>query len=111
MVRGPVMVGCPVSTADGVKAADVAWASPQRMTELKKLACFPSAPEICVEILSPANTDAEIQEKIRLSFDAGALEVWICALDGKMSFFEHSGAGSLQKSKLCPDFPSRIQLS
>src|SRR5260221_14021456 len=31
--RGRVLTECPVSTADGVKAADVAWASPECMRE------------------------------------------------------------------------------
>src|SRR5436189_3149968 len=29
--NGRVLTECPISTADGVKAADVAWASPLRM--------------------------------------------------------------------------------
>src|SRR5436189_115389 len=84
---GRVMTECPISTADGVKAADVAWASPERMKELGEEVCFPSAPEICVEVMSPSNTEVEIQEKRALYFDAGAREVWICAADGSMSFF------------------------
>src|SRR5947208_1423892 len=32
--EGRVLTECPISTADGVKAADVAWASPERMSEL-----------------------------------------------------------------------------
>src|SRR3989442_6235996 len=34
MPRGRVLTECPISTADGVKAADVAWASPQCMRQL-----------------------------------------------------------------------------
>src|SRR5436305_6094992 len=44
---GTVVAECPISTADGVKAADVAWASPERMEELGEQVCFPRAPEIC----------------------------------------------------------------
>src|SRR5438874_1741825 len=62
--QGRVLTECPISTADGVKAADAAWASPERMRELGSRACFPRSPEICVEILSPSNTEAEIQEKM-----------------------------------------------
>src|SRR5688572_6190372 len=51
--RGRAMSECPISTADGVRAADVAWASPERLRELGNRSCFPRAPEICVEILSP----------------------------------------------------------
>src|SRR5512135_39085 len=76
--RGRVVSECPISTADGVKAADVAWASPERMRELGDQVCFPQAPDICVEILSPSNTEAEIKEKTALYFDAGAREVWLC---------------------------------
>src|SRR5438105_15484047 len=57
--EGRVLTECPISTADGVKAADVAWASPERMRELSDQVCFPHAPEICVEVLSPRNTKAE----------------------------------------------------
>jgi Uma2 family endonuclease len=70
-------------------------------------ACFPAAPEICVEVLSPGNTGAEIQEKAKLYFDAGAREVWLCAPDGGMSFL---GPTALQCSRLCPEFPKQIQL-
>src|SRR5882724_2220347 len=69
--HGRVLTECPISTADGVKAADVAWASPECMRELGNRVCFPRAPEICVEVLSPSNTEAEMQEKIALYFDAG----------------------------------------
>src|SRR5216110_279753 len=72
MPRGRVLTECPVSTADGVKAADVAWASPECMRELGNRVCFPRSPEICVEVLSPSNTEAEIREKVALYFDAGA---------------------------------------
>src|SRR5262249_15195499 len=48
---GRVLTECPISTADGVKAADVAWASRESMLELGKLVCFPCAPEICVEVV------------------------------------------------------------
>jgi Uma2 family endonuclease len=66
-----------------------------------------SAPPVCVEILSRSNTPAEIDEKRALYFDAGATEVWICNLDGSMSFFvglDHQVA----TSALCPAFPDRI---
>jgi Uma2 family endonuclease len=70
--EGRVLTECPISTADGVKAADVAWASPERMADLGAKVCFPRAPDICVEVMSPSNTEAEIHEKMALYFDAGA---------------------------------------
>ena len=110
MRGGQVLTECPISTADGVRAADVAWASPQRIKELGNRQCFPHAPEICVEVLSPGNSDAEIEEKLALYFEAGAGEVWVCGTLGEMKFFSEAGVAPLPASKLCPDFPARIEL-
>ena len=110
MPRGRVLTECPISTADGVKAADVAWASPECLQQLGNRACFPEAPEICVEVLSHANTVAEIKEKTALYFDAGAEEVWVCALSGAMTFAIPGGGRSKKTSLLCPAFPARVEL-
>lgn len=93
----------------GVKAADVAWASPERMRELGNRACFTRCPEICIKVLSPSNTEAEIQEKVVLYFDAGAQEVWLCADSGAMRFFG-PGTVALAASRICPQFPKQIEL-
>ncbi len=102
------MSECPISTADGVRAADVAWASPERMRELGDASCFPRAPEICVEILSPGNSEAEIREKTALYFDAGAEEVWLCADSGEMTFLVGDAGASARASRLCPEFPAKV---
>lgn len=111
MRRGRVITECPISTADGVRAADVVWASPQRVKELGDPTCYPHAPEICIEVLSPGNTDAEIREKMALYFDADASEVWLCETSGRMKFFSFTDAPPMVASRLCPDFPARVQLS
>jgi Uma2 family endonuclease len=108
---GRVLSECPVSTADGVKAADVAWASPERMRELGNRVCFPQAPEICVEVLSPGNTEAEIKEKVALYFDAGAQEVWLCPGSGTMKFIRKEDGQPAENSQVCPAFPKQIQLA
>jgi len=108
--EGRVLTECPISTADGVKAADVAWVSPERMKELGEQACFPRAPDLCVEVLSPGNTEAEMKEKMALYFDAGAREVWLCARSGAMSFFSPGAALPSGASELCPQFPQRVEL-
>jgi Uma2 family endonuclease len=110
MRDGRVLTECPISTADGVRAADVAWASPECMKELGNRVCFARAPDICVEVLSPGNTDAEIQEKIALYFDAGAKEVWLCENSGEMKFFLSPNTPSALNSKLCANFPAQIEL-
>jgi len=110
MPKGRVLTECPISTADGVKASDVAWASPSCMRELGRRVCFPRAPEICVEVPSPGNAPAEVREKIALYFDAGAKEVWLCDKAGVMQFFTGTAAAPAKASPLCPKFPLSIQL-
>jgi len=107
--NGRTITECPISTADGVKGADVAWASPECMTALGDKSCFPRSPEICIEVISPDNTEAEIREKMALYFDAGAKEVWTCGTSGAISFFG-PGLAPLSGSKLCLDFPKQILL-
>ena len=106
---GRVITECPISTADGVKAADVAWASKECLRHLGNRTCFPRSPEICVEILSPRNTTAEIDEKKNLYFNAGAKEVWVCH-SGAMTFFLPD-LSQTRRSTFCPKFPTRIALA
>lgn len=108
--HGIVLVECPVSTSDGVKAIDVAWVTEQRAPEVKTDVCLVRAPEICVEVLSPSNTTAEIREKIALYFEAAAREVWICNQDGTMHFYCQRNPTVQDRSEICPDFPSKIEL-
>ena len=104
---GHTVSECPVSTAGGVKAIDVAWLAPERTENIRQLTVFEHAPDICIEILSPSNTASEIDEKRALYFDAGASEVWICDVDGAMTFFVGPGHQN-SASLICPAFPDRI---
>lgn len=112
MGGGRVITECPISTLDGVKAADVAWLSAARWdAEPEKSVCLTVAPEICVEVLSPRNRNAEIAHKKALYFEAGASEVWLCAQGGAMQFFL-AGAPekAVARSARCPDFPTQIEI-
>ena len=105
--HGRTLAECPISTAAGVRAADAAWLAPERDENIPQLTLFERSPEICVEIVSPSNSTAEIAEKRLLYFDAGAAEVWICNLDGSFSFSvgpDHQESFST----LCPGFPRHI---
>ena len=98
-----------VMTGDNVKVPDVVWASKKTLkaheSEEINWSC---PPEICVEVISPSNTRAEIEEKRALYLACGAQEVWVCRLDGQMSFY--SQAGKLERSGLCPKFPLTVKL-
>jgi Uma2 family endonuclease len=108
---GSVLTECPMSTADGVRAADVAWASSDRVGEVGKRAFLSRAPEVCIEVRSPRETDAELREKAALYFDAGAHEVWICSQEGAMTFFRAGDNSPHETSELFPDFPTHIALT
>lgn len=106
---GESIPGLAVMTSDNVKVPDVVWASRATLrAHAQEDINWSSPPEICVEVISPSNTRSEIEEKRLLYLEGGAQEVWVCGLDGTMSFF--SGAGELPGSTLCPKFPERVKL-
>ena len=100
--NGVVISGCSILTSDGVRVANVAWASNNFIVEFGERTPYPKAPEICVEIISPSNSKEEIDNKIRLYLEKGAVEVWVVNENGHTSFYSH--IGSIDKSKLVPKF-------
>lgn len=105
-LRGEIISECSIETADGTKVADVAWASCAFIRKHGFETPYPAAPEICVEIASPSNSEEEIREKVGLYLEQGAREVWVCDLDGLVRFHTRDGEGA--KSKLAPRFPPKI---
>lgn len=95
--QGVVFTGCPVLTEIGLRVPDVAWASQSFMQRYGSADIFPSAPEICVEVIAPSNTDTEITEKTRAYLQAGAQEVWIATEAGELHFFDSSGEKSASR--------------
>lgn len=108
MPGGRPISECSIQTADGVKVADVAWASTDFLRQYSVANPYPEAPEIVVEILSPSNTLAEMEEKKELYFARGAREFWICEEDGGMRFY--SNHAQLAASAMVPGFPARVEL-
>jgi Uma2 family endonuclease len=106
--HGRALAECAVATPKGTKVADVAWVSPERFEQNKHKSECIIAPEICIEIISPGNSDIEIQEKSELYFEQGAQEVWICEESGNMTFYDASG--QLDHSQLVPDFPQHVEM-
>ena len=94
---GEIIIECSIKTPEGVKVADVAWASNEFMEQYGYDTPYEVAPEICVEVISPSNRKAEMQEKIKLYLEQGAIEVWLCDQQGKISYY--SQAGKLEKSR------------
>jgi len=88
---GTVFTECGVETRIGVRVPDVAWASPDFIARHGMADPFPNAPEICVEVLSPSNAAAEMNEKIAAYLEAGALEIWLVREDGGVEIIASSG--------------------
>ena len=80
---GVVIAECSIQTDDGVRVADVAWISNALYAQFGTQTPYPQAPELCVEIMSPSNTWAEMHMKAGLYLKAGAKEVWIEPLKGE----------------------------
>lgn len=91
-----------VLTEIGVRVPDVAWASREFMATHGVETPFPRAPEICVEVLSPSNTEDEIEEKTRAYLAAGAQEVWTVGEDGTVRFFGPNGPRSRSSFGVTP---------
>ena len=106
---GYAITESPIKTSANVKVPDVVWISFER----DAAAATPdeiytdTAPEICVEIVSPSNTLEEQMRKGQLYLQAGAEEFWLCNELGDLRFFD--GSGPLERSRLCPDFPVKIE--
>ncbi len=100
--KGTVINECSIQTSDGVKVADVAWASEDFIAEYGEVTPYPKAPEICVEVVSPSNSKKEIEYKVELYLAKGALEVWVVNNNKEVEFFTHTG--QIKKSNLAPKF-------
>ena len=99
---------CPVATSEGVRVPDAVWMSDAFVAAHGEEKVYSVAPEICVEVMSPSNVWAEMEEKVTLYLARGAREVWICEADGAIRVFGHEG--ELDASRLAPGAPKRVEL-
>ncbi|NKC11007.1 MAG: Uma2 family endonuclease [Gammaproteobacteria bacterium] len=89
--KGKVITECSIQTSQGVKVADVAWGSDSFIEKFRFETPYKRAPEICVEVVSPSNSQGEIDEKIELYLSKGAHEVWIVSENGKTRYYTYEG--------------------
>lgn len=92
VIDGGALSECPVLTGIGVRVPDVAWASSAFLATHGDATPYPSAPEICVEIVSPSSAEEEIRQKLAAYIASGAREVWIVSEDGSVRYFDAQGA-------------------
>jgi Uma2 family endonuclease len=105
--HGDVLTECPILTDIGVRVPDVAWASNEFIARHGETTPFPQAPEICVEIRSPSNAQAEMAMKVRAYLDAGAHEVWVVSEDGDLAIHDAGGARAASRYPVTLTLPPR----
>jgi Uma2 family endonuclease len=105
---GIVVTEASILTDIGIRVPDVVWGSRQFAQAYGETTPYPRAPEICVEITSPANSDDEIREKIRAYLAAGAQEVWIAAEDGTIVYHDAAGQQSTSRFTVTIRLPGPI---
>lgn len=93
---GRIFTELAIQTHSGVKVPDVAWGSNDYFQQHRHDICATSAPEICIEIISPSNSEREMRKKIALYLKSGAIEVWLVDEQGSIRFF--NAGGQQQKS-------------
>ncbi len=106
---GAVLTECPVLTDIGVRVPDVAWVSDDLLRLHGETTPYPRAPELCVEIVSESNTEAELEEKTRAYLAAGAQEVWLVSESGAVQFFDAGGRKSATRYPVALALPGPVK--
>jgi len=91
-LSGNIFTELAIQTRQGVRVPDVAWGSYDFIKKHRGELFASSAPEICVEIISPSNSSQEMNEKIHLFIEAGAKEVWLVSESGNIRFYNKNGS-------------------
>ena len=101
---------------DSIRAADVAFISNQRYAQVRSDSYLDIAPELVVEVMSPADTWSEVKQKLRDYFGAGIVLAWIVdpitesvtAYNADGSVQEFTTADTLVAETLLPGFAVRV---
>ncbi|MFM8444924.1 MAG: Uma2 family endonuclease [Methylococcus sp.] len=107
MGNGETLTEASIQTSDGVRVPDVVWASDAFLAQHDFETPFSQAPDICVEVISPANSRLEMLDKTRLYLEAGATEVWLVSDTGKLEVEDAGGAR--EDSRLAPGIREILQ--
>jgi Uma2 family endonuclease len=98
-----------VSTATrGIRRPDACWMPAERWRTAQYADPLPFAPDICVEVLSKKNTQAEISMKTSAYLDSGAKEVIIVGTGGEVQYFGPEGKRERSTFGVRIDLPSEL---
>jgi Uma2 family endonuclease len=92
----------PIATPMGLFVPDAAWASAEFMSLHGHENPLMTAPQVCIEVVSPSNSVKEMQEKREAYLAAGAHEVWIVYPKSERCEF-HGRQGPLESSSFAVD--------
>jgi Uma2 family endonuclease len=104
---GEVITEASVLTQIGVRVPDAAWASHQFLSVQRYATPFTAAPEICVEIVSPSNTNREIEAKVQAYLAGGAKEVWVVTEEPSLRIFDGAGLRERSAFQVTVELPVR----
>ncbi|MCW7541826.1 Uma2 family endonuclease [Aquabacterium sp. A7-Y] len=91
-----------ISTRIGVRVPDMCWTPDASRFEDDPAV---SAPEICVEVASPGNTQKWLLEKAAAYLAAGAVEVIVVELNGRLRYFGTAGERTASQYGVRLDLP------
>ena len=104
LTSGEIITEPAIQTAIGVRVPDVGWGSAEFIKSQADDSPLQLAPELCVEVLSDSNSDAEMAAKRAAYFAAGAQEVWLVADDSSIVVYTREGRQS--SSSIVAEAPS-----
>lgn len=90
MLHDPVLADVP-GKIELTEKGTIELSPPNTRHSIGDLSALPRAPELCVEVLSPSNTEPEMQQKTAAYLAAGALEVWLVKEDGTVEILNERG--------------------
>jgi Uma2 family endonuclease len=94
VLGGESFVEASIVTPAGLFVPDVVWASAAFMQAHANETPYTGAPEICIEVASPANSVKELREKVDAYLAVGAFEAWIVYPQSKRFEFFSAGGKS-----------------
>ncbi len=90
-LQGHIYTELAIQTTAGVRVPDTAWSSDEYYDSHCHELFASTAPEICIEIVSPSNSPAEMLRKVALFLESGAIEVWLIKEDKSIQFYNAEG--------------------
>jgi Uma2 family endonuclease len=97
-----------VLTDRGIRVPDVVWMPAARWREAKGKSPCPFVPDVCVEVLSPGNSRAEIMMKVGAYLRGGAREVIVVGLKGEVECFGAEGKRKASVLGLRLELPAEL---